>query len=64
MRFCIDDSRFFQAWYVAWRNISVSHTFVQVEHILREEATMAAYDVIELFCELLCVRLPIIEANK
>ncbi|GAQ81344.1 hypothetical protein KFL_000780060 [Klebsormidium nitens] len=37
---------------------------IRVEHILREEATMAAYDVIELFCELLCVRLPIIEANK
>jgi hypothetical protein len=36
----------------------------QVEHIFREENLLAAYDVLELFCELVTVRLPIIESQK
>lgn len=37
---------------------------VQVEHIIREEKMMAAQEIIELFCELISVRLPIIEAQR
>lgn len=36
----------------------------QVEHIIREQNIMAAYDILELFCELVAVRLPIIEGQK
>ncbi|KAH9294962.1 hypothetical protein KI387_038550, partial [Taxus chinensis] len=35
-----------------------------VEHIIREQNIMAAYEVIELFCELVVVRLPIIETQR
>ncbi|KAL1300273.1 hypothetical protein AAHE18_18G166600 [Arachis hypogaea] len=35
-----------------------------VEHIIREENMMAAQEIIELFCELIAVRLPIIEAQR
>lgn len=37
---------------------------IRVEHIIREEKMMAAQEIIELFCELVVVRLPIIEAQK
>jgi hypothetical protein len=37
---------------------------LQVEHIIREENMMAAQEILELFCELIAVRLPIIEAQK
>ncbi|KAH8933164.1 hypothetical protein BDL97_18G015500 [Sphagnum fallax] len=37
---------------------------IRVEHIFREENLLAAYDVLELFCELVTVRLPIIESQK
>jgi hypothetical protein len=37
---------------------------VQVEHIIREQNILAAYDILELFCELVAVRLPIIESQK
>lgn len=37
---------------------------VQVEHIIREEKMMAAQEIIELFCELISVRLPIIESQR
>nr|GME04798.1 IST1-like protein [Ipomoea batatas] len=37
---------------------------IRVEHILREEKMMAAQEIIELFCELISVRLPIIEAQR
>ncbi|KAL4194408.1 hypothetical protein AMTRI_Chr05g68430 [Amborella trichopoda] len=37
---------------------------IRVEHVIREENTMAAYDIIELFCELIVARLPIIESQK
>jgi len=36
----------------------------QVEHIVREENMMAAQEIIELFCELITVRLPIIESQR
>lgn len=36
----------------------------QVEHVVREEKTMAAYEIIELYCELIVARLPIIESQK
>ncbi|KAK1413070.1 hypothetical protein QVD17_34802 [Tagetes erecta] len=37
---------------------------IRVEHIIREEKMMAAQEIIELFCELVVVRLPIIEAQR
>ena len=36
----------------------------QVEHVVREEKTMAAYEMIELYCELIVARLAIIESQK
>lgn len=36
----------------------------QVEHIIREENMMAAHEILELFCELIAVRLPIIESQR
>ncbi|KAH0453625.1 hypothetical protein IEQ34_017949 [Dendrobium chrysotoxum] len=37
---------------------------IRVEHIIREENMMAAQEIIELFCELITVRLPIIEIQR
>uniref|UniRef100_A0A453GHD9 IST1-like protein n=1 Tax=Aegilops tauschii subsp. strangulata TaxID=200361 RepID=A0A453GHD9_AEGTS len=37
---------------------------IRVEHIIREENMMAAQEILELFCELVAVRLPVIEAQK
>ncbi|KAF5181619.1 Regulator of vps4 activity in the mvb pathway protein [Thalictrum thalictroides] len=36
----------------------------KVEHVVREEKTMAAYDLIDIYCELVVARLPIIESQK
>ncbi|GER35569.1 regulator of Vps4 activity in the MVB pathway protein [Striga asiatica] len=37
---------------------------IRVEHIIREEKMMAAQGIVELFCELIAVRLPIIDAQR
>ncbi|CAO2823217.1 unnamed protein product [Amaranthus hypochondriacus] len=37
---------------------------IRVEHVVREEKTMAAYEMIEIYCELIVARLPIIESQK
>ncbi|XP_002275027.1 uncharacterized protein LOC100245921 [Vitis vinifera] len=37
---------------------------IRVEHIIREENMMAAQEIIELYCELISVRLPIIETQR
>ncbi|KMZ66797.1 hypothetical protein ZOSMA_289G00380 [Zostera marina] len=37
---------------------------IRVEHIIREENMMAAQEIIELYCELIAVRLPIIETQR
>ncbi|KAJ8619229.1 hypothetical protein MRB53_015415 [Persea americana] len=37
---------------------------IRVEHIVREENMMAAQEILELFCELISVRLPIIETQR
>ncbi|KAI4375178.1 hypothetical protein MLD38_013082 [Melastoma candidum] len=37
---------------------------IRVEHIIREEKMTAAQEILELFCELIVVRLPIIEAQR
>ncbi|GKV32379.1 hypothetical protein SLEP1_g40990 [Rubroshorea leprosula] len=37
---------------------------IRVEHIIREENMMAAQEMLELFCELIAVRLPIIETQR
>ena len=36
----------------------------EVEHVIREHNIMAAYDIIELFCELIVARLSIIESQS
>nr|GMD55823.1 dentin sialophosphoprotein-like [Ipomoea batatas] len=35
-----------------------------VEHVVREEKMIAAYDLIEIYCELIVARLPIVESQK
>ncbi|RWR78125.1 filaggrin isoform X2 [Cinnamomum micranthum f. kanehirae] len=37
---------------------------IRVEHVVREEKTMAAYDIVEVYCELIVARLHIIESQK
>ncbi|KAM7509639.1 hypothetical protein LguiA_020092 [Lonicera macranthoides] len=37
---------------------------IRVEHVVREEKTIAAYDLIEIYCELIVARMPIIESQK
>ncbi|KAK7343790.1 hypothetical protein VNO77_12825 [Canavalia gladiata] len=37
---------------------------VQVEHVIREENMMAAQDIIQLFCEIIVVRLPLIQSQR
>ncbi|KAL0345135.1 UNVERIFIED_CONTAM: IST1-like protein [Sesamum radiatum] len=37
---------------------------IRVEHVIREEKMMAAYDLIEIYCELIVARMPIIESQK
>ncbi|GLJ09215.1 hypothetical protein SUGI_0104030 [Cryptomeria japonica] len=37
---------------------------IRVEHIIREQNILAAYEILELFCELLAARLPIIESQR
>ncbi|CAM8889657.1 unnamed protein product [Rhodiola kirilowii] len=37
---------------------------IRVEHVIREEKTMAAYDLLEVYCELIVARLPMIESQK
>ncbi|XP_016436058.1 uncharacterized protein LOC107762228 [Nicotiana tabacum] len=37
---------------------------IRVEHVVREEKMIAAYDLIEIYCELIVARLPIIESQK
>ncbi|KAK8942104.1 hypothetical protein KSP40_PGU000751 [Platanthera guangdongensis] len=37
---------------------------IRVEHVIREEKTMSGYDLIEIYCELIVARLPIIDSQK
>ncbi|KAF8036392.1 hypothetical protein BT93_C2182 [Corymbia citriodora subsp. variegata] len=37
---------------------------IRVEHVVREEKMMTAYELVELFCELIAARLNIIESQK
>uniref|UniRef100_A0A2N9J592 IST1-like protein n=1 Tax=Fagus sylvatica TaxID=28930 RepID=A0A2N9J592_FAGSY len=37
---------------------------IRVEHVVREEKTIAAFELIEIYCELIAARLPIIESQK
>ncbi|KAI3772815.1 hypothetical protein L6452_04009 [Arctium lappa] len=37
---------------------------IRVEHVIREEKMVAAYELIEIYCELIVARLPIIESQK
>ncbi|CAL0324257.1 unnamed protein product [Lupinus luteus] len=37
---------------------------IRVEHVIREEKLLAAYDLVEIYCELIAARLPIIESQK
>jgi hypothetical protein len=35
-----------------------------VEHIIREQNILAAYEIVELFCEFVLARVPIVEVQK
>ncbi|KAI4380732.1 hypothetical protein MLD38_006892 [Melastoma candidum] len=37
---------------------------IRVDHVYREEKTMGAYDLIEIYCELIASHFPIIESQK
>ncbi|KAL6186576.1 hypothetical protein ACLB2K_042696 [Fragaria x ananassa] len=37
---------------------------IRVEHVIREQNIWAAYDILELFCEFILARVPIIESQK
>ncbi|MED6218993.1 hypothetical protein PIB30_031680 [Stylosanthes scabra] len=37
---------------------------IRVEHVVREEKMMAAYDLVDIYCELIAARLPMIESQK
>ncbi|ONL94827.1 Regulator of Vps4 activity in the MVB pathway protein [Zea mays] len=37
---------------------------IRVEHVIREEKFMQAYDLIEVYCELIVARLSIIDSQK
>ncbi|KAJ0743515.1 putative vacuolar protein sorting-associated protein Ist1 [Helianthus annuus] len=37
---------------------------IRVEHVTREEKMVVAYDLIEIYCELIVARFPIIESQK
>ncbi|CAA7402071.1 unnamed protein product [Spirodela intermedia] len=37
---------------------------IRVEHVIREENVSAAYEVLELFCEFVLARVPILEAQR
>ncbi|PWA80393.1 hypothetical protein CTI12_AA197460 [Artemisia annua] len=37
---------------------------IRVEHVIREEKMIGAYDLVEIYCELIVARLPIIESQK
>lgn len=41
-----------------------SINFIQVEHIIREQNVWAAYEILELFCEFVFARVPILESQK
>ncbi|KAL7240425.1 hypothetical protein ACSBR2_006138 [Camellia fascicularis] len=38
--------------------------FLQVEHIIREQNIWAAYEILEMFCEFVLVRVPILESQR
>ncbi|XVF34982.1 hypothetical protein REPUB_Repub18cG0105400 [Reevesia pubescens] len=37
---------------------------IRVEHVVREEKTVAAYNLVEIYCELIVARMPVIESQK
>ncbi|XP_074586847.1 uncharacterized protein LOC141842723 [Curcuma longa] len=37
---------------------------LRVEHVIREQKTLSAYELIEIYCEIIVSRLPIIESQK
>ncbi|XP_022749908.1 IST1 homolog [Durio zibethinus] len=37
---------------------------IRVEHVVREEKTVAAYNLLGIYCELIVARMPIIESQK
>jgi len=54
----------FQEIFLTFLYDAVIYISMQVEHIIREENMMAAQEILELFCELVSVRLPIIESQR
>lgn len=51
----------------AWGSLFLIDSAVfrlQVEHVIREEKFMQAYDLLEVYCELIVARLSIIDSQK
>eukprot|EP00250_Pteridium_aquilinum_P005964 c15972_g1_i1 orf=61-405(+) len=42
----------------------VQSAHIRAEHIYREQNTVAAYEIIELLCDLIAARLPSVESQK
>lgn len=36
----------------------------QVEHVIREQNIWAAYEILELFCEFILARIPVLESQR
>lgn len=36
----------------------------QVEHVIREQNIWAAYEILELFCEFVLARVPVLDSQK
>lgn len=58
-----------QDWYRRHHHLLHLHfhhscAFSQVEHVIREENVSAAYDILELFCEFVLARVPILETQR
>lgn len=57
-------------WYFLTKGSSIfflarfAYLFPQVEHVIREEKFMQAYDLIEVYCELMVARMSIIDSQK
>ncbi|KAL6010885.1 hypothetical protein ACLOJK_001327 [Asimina triloba] len=37
---------------------------IRVEHIIREQNILAAYEILELFCEFVLARVPVLETQR
>ncbi|WMV22797.1 hypothetical protein MTR67_016182 [Solanum verrucosum] len=63
-RIRVEILRYFYLLIIPLRISLTSINFIQVEHIIREQNVWAAYEILELFCEFVYARVPILESQK